>query len=669
MSKVKVLKTDKQRILLTEVLPYEVPIPFSNEAIYNYARRPKSEKVPPLITALLHPDKTGKKSLLPYSYKIIKDKDSTRTLSIMHPGIQMEFVKFYKDYDALIISICSKSKVSIRYPKKVASHFFVKNALVKKNKIRDPEVELEANYFDPDVEYSSSYFTYKDFDFLYKFYDSYKFHRLEKKFKHLLKFDLSKCFNSIYTHSIAWAVKNKVFAKNNVSRSSFENKFDKLMQWSNYNETNGILIGPEISRIFAEIILQKVESNVIQSLFENDNSGKSRSLRIEVDYSIRRYVDDYFVFTNDQKIAERIKREFVDELEFFKLSVNEFKTELLDIPFITGITIARIEIESLLESFFNQVISTVPSASDEEQELVQIKPIKRPYDRSNRLIRDLKSIIKRNDVKYENITGKTLSNLRHRIVNLLSESEINKNVEGYIEGLINLLVIILDFIFFIVSMDTRTRVTVLLAQIVVVILRFLNNDKVKGEYKRFIAKRIFDGLRDVFNQLMIKDKKHLEALNLLVALAHVHKIYQFDKSVFVTSYYNDKTKIHALDYFQIVILLYFLEKESKYDSVREDIVNYALLKFEKERKVKGKTEMVLLFFDIIACPYVKKELKNDIIKVVYKGEHGTDMNDSKVGELRNYVSKKEKWFIDWSTDDVDLEFMLLKKEHSPPYSN
>ncbi|SDI02808.1 hypothetical protein SAMN04488062_12055 [Flavobacterium omnivorum] len=38
MGKVKINKEDKTRVLLTELLPYEVPMLFSNEGFYNIIR-------------------------------------------------------------------------------------------------------------------------------------------------------------------------------------------------------------------------------------------------------------------------------------------------------------------------------------------------------------------------------------------------------------------------------------------------------------------------------------------------------------------------------------------------------------------------------------------------------------------------------------------------------
>src|SRR5689334_21266860 len=128
-----------------------------------------------------------------------------------------------------------------------------------------------------------------------------------------MEFDVSKCFYHIYTHSICWAVKDKYSAKLNATTSSFENDFDKLMQLSNYNETNGIVVGPEISRIFAEIILQQVDLNVLKKL-----ETANLNLKSGVDYEIRRYVDDYFVFSNNSDTLDTVKRICEKELQYYK---------------------------------------------------------------------------------------------------------------------------------------------------------------------------------------------------------------------------------------------------------------------------------------------------------------------------------------------------------------
>ena len=71
------------------------------------------------------------------------------------------------------------------------------------------------------------------------------------------------------------------------------------MQHTNYNETNGIVVGPEISRIFAEIILQAVDLAILRQL-------KDKGYTLGRDYEIRRYVDDSYVYTNSRKVLDDI---------------------------------------------------------------------------------------------------------------------------------------------------------------------------------------------------------------------------------------------------------------------------------------------------------------------------------------------------------------------------
>ncbi len=69
--------------------------------------------------------------------------------------------------------------------------------------------------------------------------------------------------------------------KENVRRSleTFAGKFDRLMQQMDYNEANGIIIGPEFSRIFAELILQSVDRALCSEL-QSKAEGTSRPVEI-----------------------------------------------------------------------------------------------------------------------------------------------------------------------------------------------------------------------------------------------------------------------------------------------------------------------------------------------------------------------------------------------------
>lgn len=152
------------------------------------------------------------------------------------------------------------------------------------------------------------------------------------------------CFYHIYTHSVAWAIKGKEFAKEHSGKQTFEEDFDSLMRHVNYNETNGIVVGPEMSRIFAEVILQRVDIDVLERL-------KAQGLTLGKDYEVRRYVDDSYVYANSKDILDKIRQTFADELSKYKLDINMNKLEYASRPFGSDINDAKDDLRQLLEEF------------------------------------------------------------------------------------------------------------------------------------------------------------------------------------------------------------------------------------------------------------------------------------------------------------------------------
>ncbi|MFM4168478.1 RNA-directed DNA polymerase [Klebsiella pneumoniae subsp. ozaenae] len=242
--KIKISKSDYKRVLLTDILPYEVPILFSNEGFYKLIS--ENKVLPGTFSEGLKLDSYT----IPYSYKIKKGLASSRSLGIIHPSTQLRICDFYDKYEHLMVHMCTKSPFSLRYPSKIGSYYYEKDFLKSRINLKDGLVQFHNHGFDSQETSSSSHFSYKKYPFIYKFYESYEFHRLERKFRKLLKLDIAKCFSHIYTHSVSWAVKSKEFSKVNRTYNSFEGCLDKLFQDANYGETNGIIIGPEFSRIF-----------------------------------------------------------------------------------------------------------------------------------------------------------------------------------------------------------------------------------------------------------------------------------------------------------------------------------------------------------------------------------------------------------------------------------
>lgn len=119
------------RALLSEVLPFELPIIYNNDGFFAaYENKDKAELIYSLYRKIFS-DKNFK-STIPYSYKIYKTENSVRYISIPHPMLQIRACKFLEKYDSVLIKILSKGKqTSLRYPTKISSTVYKNNKLEK----------------------------------------------------------------------------------------------------------------------------------------------------------------------------------------------------------------------------------------------------------------------------------------------------------------------------------------------------------------------------------------------------------------------------------------------------------------------------------------------------------------------------------------------------------
>lgn len=147
-------------------------------------------------------------------------------------------------------------------------------------------------------------------------------------YRYKLSVDISKFYDTVYTHSIGWAVCGKKEVKKQMRCKSgngdgpcpsgyeWVNDFDKYTRALKNNETNGIVTGPFTSRIFSEIILSKIDRDL-----EDDG------------FIFSRYVDDYSFYFNSQFDANSGLPKISSRLKEYDLNINESKTEISLFPF------------------------------------------------------------------------------------------------------------------------------------------------------------------------------------------------------------------------------------------------------------------------------------------------------------------------------------------------
>jgi hypothetical protein len=675
------IKYKKERVILSDVLPFEIPVTFSNRHFYNFLTSNKiqiegnkitwenNERVINEIVKLLFDFRSEtittneiifpKRSLLtsiPFNFKISHKENDFRTLTLIHPKNQLDLVDFYETNKHVILHYCNVSPFSIRRADKVSRFIYHKDKTHNNKLSNTPDSDgVEEN--DKEYESLKTFFVYKKYGNIHKFYESYQYHRSEKKYNRLFKFDISKCFDSIYSHSISWALLNKEMIKEalDLSRDTFGNKFDTLMQNLNYGETNGIVIGPEFSRIFAELILQRIDKNVEVILREKEN------LIHKVDYEIFRYVDDFFVFFNNETTKDKVIKYFRLQLKEYKLYLNDEKTVLYEKPIITEITIAKQKIADLTNKYLVYKLEQDPTNQDELVEDSENEKAGSIYISSNKVITKFKTILKETSVPYKDILNYTLSLIERnvsKILKLYSEIEHTKKSEKQFTKAI---LEILDFTFFLYAVSPRVNTTIRLCRILRRITEFLSKKgNVNFDFKHLALKKIYDNIYFTLQKNKSLEHTQVETLYLLIALGELGKEYWLDADVlrqYVCIEKDETGKLYykgSLNYFAIIVLLFYMRDKIRYVELRDFIKEHIKQRFsEVSPKNMGKSaELVFLLFDIITCPY---------LDVVFKEEMLT-LNGVTDPALKNDIIKyRECWFTKWTNFDFGKE---LDAKHS-----
>lgn len=150
---------------------------------------------------------------------------------------------------------------------------------------------------------------------------------LSLQYRYMLVTDISNCYSSIYTHTIAWALLGRDVAKKQRDLTLFANQLDKLIQSMQSGQTNGIPQGSALYDFIAEIILGYADKLLVEKLAKKTATDSSMNTS---DYKILRYRDDYRIFTNSKEKAETIIKDLQLVLASLNFQINSSKTFITD---------------------------------------------------------------------------------------------------------------------------------------------------------------------------------------------------------------------------------------------------------------------------------------------------------------------------------------------------
>jgi reverse transcriptase-like protein len=588
----------------------------------------------------------------PYGFDIAHKEREFRRLSVIHPRNQIAVAHFYNKNSSQILYYAGLSDISIRYPAAVAKTVKFSDRLFSERK---SQVAESIEQHSKEYENLGSFFSYKHFSNIFKFYEHYKYHNSEKKFDVLLRLDVSKCFDSIYTHSLPWSTLGTSAAKDHLdqSKQTFAGRFDRLLQEMNQGETNGIVIGPEFSRLFAEVILQKVDVNFLHAMSERHHySHKS-------DFQAFRYVDDYFIFCSSDVDLYAVERELGVVLKEMKLNINAAKTEVLKKPIITDLTIAKNRVRQVFSNCIEIFESEVehPHGSG-----IMVRKFT-PKVRSNNLIVAFKSVLKETGVDYKNILNYSFAALERNVSNIFLKYDKTPIDIRYTRGLVQAIIGILEFAFFTYAADPRVNISIRLARLISIIVDQMNFTAVDRDSKHQVLKYIFDNINRQLKKSSSDHCPNIEVMYLILALRKLGREYLITEEVLAeylgfrrdkdSGLYNATSNV---DYFATTVCLCYITGKRNYSELRIALEDNILQRIQtRSAYVQNDAELLMTYFDIACCPYVSSATKMKIAGVF----------GHSVFQMWSLQASSPYWFTDWQ--GFDLSIALDKKRSREVY--
>jgi len=637
------------RFILTDVLPFELPIIFDNKDFAEYLSL-NFEKIRNLSFG-----KMLKQLSLPYDYNIIKDNKNVRRISLMNPLSQIQSSYFIDKYDQNLLSFFNVyGRHSLRVPIGISKTRFNKKEK-EKYQIKIEEntnlYSIELSEAEENIEVNNeSYFKYDKFNRIHKFEDDRHIKTFEERFKYLLKTDIENCFNSIYTHSISWAYYgDKDFAKSSMGTIGFDSRFDTLMQKSNYSETNGILIGSNLSRIFAEVILTRIDTNIVKSIVEECG------LREEKDFKYFRYVDDIYIFLNNRNLEEKFLNIVNDKLSEFKLRRNKEKTFVEERPFMFNKK-WRIETNKMLnyvKDYLNNLNTGEPI-------------IKQSFNMAN-FHTMVKNVVKNNPKDKIRISNFLISSFLNII---RSDIILKKEMEKLKEIKIGFYLNIIEISLYIVSLNISFSNVNYLFQIIMMVHQ---NFSSSWDYEK----------QNKFNDLLLKVERIIEVnytkveiSNLVILLKYLEHDINSDTIKNILNELDDGlSKLFVL----ISIAFYTLGK-NEYKERINNIVNKRIDEYINSSYYPGyiennnriynesknstlKSKEYYFFNAFYHYPDINNENKSSIGKMIYSK---TKNPDNIIYYLENYKGS----FINWKqTKEKSIKEFILNRTNIFEYDN
>lgn len=590
------LERNRLDYILTDLLPVEVSELFSFSQLYSFLLEKSNQQVLNKLICQLKKKKAEGNSILfkdgwstkPLKYRILKGNNTTREMSIIQPFSAINILLFIECYQREILYFFEKHHFfSIRYHRKNSSLLYKSKFGKRTNYFQTQVARMGTNV----IQQAANYFKIVPFESINSFTDSQIWRTCNFEYNYYAKFDYKSCFDSIYTHVYTWLIEKNVIDAKDANNSHLFIEIDRVLQNINGRSSNGIVVGPEFSRMMAEILLQHIDSQVKLSL-------EKTGIEHRKDYVAFRYVDDIFVFAKQAQVIDQILSKYKTIGEHYLLRMNELK-------FIRGVTPClpkewlekTRQLSDLIGEFFHHGKKKDANSIDQERYI-----IKNNFISINRIKDEIAVLTKQYSDDSRTIVSFLLSTLLNNIskkkdgYKLFSKKSLNKAL---------LLIDLALYIYaFYPSFDQTRKVISIISYLNSEIL-FKNDDNAKENLSRIIkrysfifqSENIFD-LCDWFPFFTeYKIELEPETEHILLSIAKENNDPIILANLLLYSRYYDS---------------FFKETQKKVESiVKEQISKIS----EKQPMMQTEFWYVLIFHN---CPYLSDDTHKRISELIGK---------------------------------------------------
>jgi len=631
------LKRNQLDYLLTDILPNELSDRFTYSHFYEYLIK-RSEDVDQMFRHLEETKaKTdglfqGKKcwASMPLKYSIMKELHTVREMSLVQPLAALEILLFVGVYQKELLNLLDKNSCfSLRYHHR-NNDLCYKNknkSIIKYFSEESKQAGLEV------IEQTGIFFNISPYKSISAFTSSEEWFVLNSKYAYFIRTDYKACFDSIYTHTYTWLIgKDSIDTKEFDHNSNIYSTIDRVLQNINARRSNGIVVGPEFSRMIAELMLQSIDVGVNSWLL---NSGYICGQ----DYNVYRYVDDIFIFAKTEELANSIVQMYSEIARKYLLRLNESKLFRSKVPFV---------LDGWLKSYIER--NKVNEEDNVRPYLLKSHIIRYGSKAKQSIMNQLNEIV----CKYE-VKDRTL--IAYFLGAILNHVGKNKNKMAIFKKDVSESTVFsfLDLIFYAYSFFPNYNNTQRILSII---------SYVRDEYDIFSKSRSLQNLLNkyafIFEKANLND---IVDMFLFCAQAKIEIPYVEEERIVKKLNEKDDPILWA------TYLLYAQYNIKYYNEIKTIIERIMIKRIEAIRVQKSILEYREFWWIIVfnKCPLLSPTLRNLINGVVdslpYMGTGNRSCADIALDVFIDYLRNSDKQFFEWDMSSKDFLRTITFKTH------